>query len=61
MDPTCAPLPWRGFFCDLPRAVQPSVSPPVDWAGLLVTFVEWVCVGKHKWPASLRALCNRLC
>jgi hypothetical protein len=47
---------WRGFFCDLPRAVQPSVSRPVDWAGLLVTFVEWVtalCVGKHKWPASL--------
>ena len=50
------PATWRGFFCDLPRAVQPSVSRPVDWAGLLVTFVEWVtalCVGKHKWPASL--------
>ena len=46
---------WRGFF-SWPPAVQPTASRPVDWAGLLVTFVDWVtalCVGKHKWLASL--------
>jgi hypothetical protein len=36
-----APSPWRGFFCDLPCAVQPSASAPLIAVGLLVTFAEW--------------------
>ena len=47
-----APLPMRGAFVWGRALVQPSVSRPVDCAGLLVTFAEWQPL-RRQWPASL--------